>query len=194
MTVKALLTFIGKVEGRNDYNVVWGRINKLDHPPKPLTTMTIREVLAWQDKIDARYQSEAAGTYQILEDTLRGLYAEAGLTLDDKFDINGQDALAVQLLKRRGLKQFLAGATTVEQFCNEIAKEWASMPVVSGPKAGKSYYGGDGLNKSLVPVDVFKGVVASVRDNQPLPPIGVDTTPVTPSFWVWLFRLLTGSK
>jgi muramidase (phage lysozyme) len=170
MSVKPLLDFIGKIEGRNDYNIVWGGIKAKDWPPKHLTTMTIREVLAWQDRIDPRYMSEAAGTYQILEDTLRGLYAEAGLTLDSMFDRDGQDALAVQLLKRRGLKKFLAGQMSVNDFCNSLAKEWASLPLVSGPNVGKSFYGGDGLNKSLVSVKAFTDVVASTRANIPVTP------------------------
>lgn len=169
MSVKPLLDFIGKIEGRGDYNIVWGGIKAKDWPPKHLTTMTIREVLAWQDKIDPRYQSEAAGVYQILEDTLRGLYAEAGLTLDSLFDRAGQDALAVQLLKRRGLKKFLAGQMSVNDFCNSLAVEWASLPVVSGPKTGKSFYGGDGLNKSLVSVKAFTDVVSSIRPSIPNP-------------------------
>jgi muramidase (phage lysozyme) len=169
MSVKPLLDFIGKIEGRSDYNIVWGGIKAKDWPPKHLTTMTIREVLAWQDRIDPRYMSEAVGVYQILEDTLRGLYAEAGLTLDSLFDRAGQDALAIQLLKRRGLKKFLAGQMSVNDFCNSLAMEWASLPVVTGPKTGRSYYGGDGLNKSLVSVKAFTDIVLSIRPSIPNP-------------------------
>lgn len=165
MNVKPLLDFIGKIEGRGDYDIVWGGIKVKDRPPKRLTTMTIREVLAWQDRIDPRYMSEAAGVYQILEDTLRGLYAEAGLTLDSLFDRDGQDALAIQLLKRRGLKNFQAGQISVDEFCNRLAKEWASLPIVTGPGRGKSFYGGDGLNKSLVSVEAFTAAVRAIQPN-----------------------------
>ena len=204
MSVKPLLDFIGKIEGRSDYNIVWGGIKAKDWPPKHLTTMTIREVLAWQDKIDPRYMSEAAGVYQILEDTLRDLYAEAGLTLDDLFDRAGQDALAVQLLKRRGLKKFLAGQMSVNDFCNNLAMEWASLPVVSGPKTGQSYYGGDGLNKSRVSVKAFTDVVSSIRPiipnlrpepaKQPEPAPRVDVFAIIAAAIRLLFSNLFGGK
>lgn len=164
MSVADLLDFIAKPESGGDYNVVWGGIRKADRPARPLVRMTIGEVLAWQDSIDARYQSEAAGRYQIMEDTLRGLYAEAGLGLADLFDAGNQDRLAVALLKRRGLREYLTGQIGAEAFANNLAKEWASLPVVSGPKKGRSYYAGDGLNKSHVSVDAFLAAVRSARD------------------------------
>ncbi|MCE2843167.1 MAG: hypothetical protein LW689_10520, partial [Novosphingobium sp.] len=90
-------------------------------------------------------------------------YAEAGLTLKSLFDRAGQDALAIALLKRRGLDKYLSGALTVKQFCNELAKEWASLPVVSGKGKGRSYYHGDGLNAALVDVAPFLAAVAAVK-------------------------------
>jgi hypothetical protein len=51
------------------------------------------------------------------------------------------------------LNRYLEGRTTLEQFGNSLAKEWASLPVVAGKKKGRSFYAGDGLNKSLTGVD-----------------------------------------
>lgn len=161
--MKPLLDFIADHESNGDYNIVWGGIKRANRPPKPLTQMTIREVLAWQDRIDPLYRSEAAGRYQIMEDTLRGLYAEAGMTLDSKFDEAGQDRLAIALLRRRGLDKFLHGYLSVNKFCNELAKEWASLPVVDGPKKGRSYYAGDGLNSAGVDVEPFIAAVQALR-------------------------------
>jgi hypothetical protein len=160
---KKLLDYIAKHESDGDYNVVWSRIKKEDRPAKPLTEMTIGEVLEWQDRIDPHYPSEAAGRYQILEDTLRGLYTEAGLSPADPFDGINQDRLAVRLLRRRGLADFLVKRITAEKFANSLAKEWASLPCVSGPKKGRSFYGGDGLNRALADVESFLAVVRSVR-------------------------------
>lgn len=203
MNVKPLLDFIAKPESGGDYNIVWGGIAKKDRPPKPLTTMTISEVLAWQDSIDARYQSEAAGRYQIMEDTLRGpdqrraLWNEAGLTLSTVFSEGTQDKLATQLLKRRGLMEYLDGKIDAVQFANNLAKEWASLPVVSGPKKGRSHYAGDGLNKAHVSVDAFLAAVKSVaalpkgernapdRSQKP-------ETDNAPGFWASLFTALMG--
>jgi hypothetical protein len=161
--------------------------------------MTIREVLAWQDRIDPLYRSEAAGRYQILEDTLRDLYVEAGMTLDSKFDKAGQDRLAMALLKRRGLDKFLHGYLSVNKFCNELAKEWASLPVVDGPKKGRSYYAGDGLNAAGVDVEPFVAVVQSMRPKVP-PAMNLETIgeaqayapQPTPSMWESLIALIMG--
>lgn len=163
---KPLLDFIAQHESRGDYNVVWGGIKAKDRPPKNLVEMTIGEVLDWQDLIDPPYRSEAAGRYQIMEDTLRGLYPDAGLSIAHLFNEQNQDRLAVQLLRRRGLGDYIAGRLTAERFANNLAKEWASLPCVSGEKKGRSYYSGDGLNKSLVDVEPFLEVVRMVmRDN-----------------------------
>jgi muramidase (phage lysozyme) len=214
--MRPLLDFIAEHESEgaarrlqmSAYDVIWGGIKGANRPPKPLTQMTIREVLAWQDRIDPLYRSEAAGRYQIMEDTLRGLYAEAGMTLDSVFDKAGQDRLAMALLKRRGLDRFLHGYLSVNQFCNELAKEWASLPVVDGPKKGRSHYAGDGLNAAGVDVEPFVAAVQAIRPKikqaaqvipprPPAPPPDVarpDPVPEPPSggFFMRLWRALSG--
>jgi muramidase (phage lysozyme) len=188
MNVKPLLDFIAKPESGGDYNVVWGRIKPADRPKRPIVSMTIAEVLAWQESIDARYQSEAAGRYQIMEDTLRPLPAAAGLKMYDLFNEANQDALATVLLRRRGLDKFLAGQISAEEFANNLAREWASLPVVTGPKAGRSFYAGDGLNKSHVSVEEFLAAVRAVKDvSAPAPTPGP-----APGFWASLFTALAG--
>lgn len=177
--LKPLLDFIAKYESRGDYNIVWSGIRSNHKPKKPLVTMTIGEVLDWQDSIDPHYMSEAAGKFQILEDTLRGLYREADLTLSDKFNEKNQDRLAVALLRRRGLDAYMSGQITANKFCNSLAKEWASLPVVTGPKKGRSYYAGDGFNKAHAPVDGFLSAVLAVRETiaHPSPDVIVHPDP-----------------
>lgn len=119
MNAAPLLDFIAAHEsegaakrlGISAYDVVWGGIAKADRPKKPLSSMTVGEVLAWQDSIDKQYMSEAAGRYQIMEDTLRGLYSEAGLTLRSRFGKTEQNRLAVALLYRRGLPDIWPGSS-----------------------------------------------------------------------------------
>ena len=60
--------------------------------------MTVREVLAWQDSIDPKYRSEAAGKYQIMEDTLRDEVGKGSVSLNDVFNASTQDRLGVALL------------------------------------------------------------------------------------------------
>jgi len=160
--LNTLLAFIREPESGGDYNIVWGGIRKKHRPPYLLTTMTIKEVLAWQDSIDPIYRSEAAGAYQIMEDTLRDLYPHAGFDGSEVFGIDTQDRLAIALLKRRGLDRYLAGKLSTTKFANNLAREWASLPVVSGSQKGRSAYAGDGLNKSHVAVEPFLDAVRSV--------------------------------
>ena len=103
MNVKPLLDFIGKHESRGDYNAIVWLVDKRRYPPKPVSNMTIGEVLDWQDSIDRYQNSEAVGKYQIMEDTLRGIYRPAGLDRNDMFNARNQDYLATYLLRRRGL-------------------------------------------------------------------------------------------
>ena len=190
--MKALLDFIAKPESGGNYNIVWGGIKKQHRPPRPLVEMTIGQVLAWQDSIDPFYMSEAAGKYQIMEDTLRGLYSQAGMGLNDLFDEQGQDRLATQLLKRRGLRAYQRGEISTETFANNLAHEWASLPMVTGPKKGRSVYAGDGLNKSHVSVSDFMAAVRTIKTASPVSPPPVDHVPVTraPSFWADLFAAI----
>ena len=159
--VKPLLDLIAKYESRGDYNIVWGGIKKKDHPPKPLVEMTVQEVLDWQDSIDRKYMSEAAGRYQIMEDTLRGLLHIVGP--DELFNEENQDRLAIGLLRRRRLDDYLEGRMSIHSFGNNLAKEWASFPVVKGRKYGRSYYSGDGLNEAHVKVHQVLEVLEEIK-------------------------------
>ena len=190
MSVKPLLDFIAKPESGGDYNIVWGGIKAQHRPKKPLVTMTIAQVLAWQDSIDALYPSEAAGRYQIMEDTLRGLWPEAGMTLLSLFNEPGQDKLATTLLRRRGLVAYMEGKISADDFANRLAMEWASLPVVTGPKKGRSYYAGDGLNKSHVSVEAFLAAVRAVKDAPKPVAVSPRPYPVTKSPWAALVAFI----
>jgi muramidase (phage lysozyme) len=162
-----LLSIIRRHESQGNYDVVWSGIKANDQPPRPLTQMTIGQVLAWQDSIDQRYNSEAAGAYQILEDTLRGLYRSAGLSLFSRFNRDNQDRLAIALLERRGLSRYRAGTLTDVDFAQELSREWASFPAQTVDKRGRSatgqsYYAGDGLNRSFTSKSAVLAAVRSV--------------------------------
>lgn len=185
MNLQPLLAFIRSHEAPKGYNQVWSGIKKQHLPPRPLTQMTIREILRWQDSIDALYRSEAAGAYQFMEDTLRAQFALAGLGLDQVFDADAQDQLAIHLMRGRGLNAYVSGHMTAEQFSNSLAKEWASLPVVTPVRrtakdkswvvpAGASYYSGDGLNAALTPVGPFLAAVRAIKAS------GATTKPKAP--------------
>ena len=131
-----VLEFIGALEAPGGYDVVSSYAAA--PPPKPLTDMTVGEVLDWQESIDARSKSEAAGRYQIMEDTLRKyLVPTMGLTGRERFSPAMQDAMAVVLMKRRGWNP---RSRNYVKMGNGLAQEWAALPVLSGPKAGLSFY------------------------------------------------------
>jgi hypothetical protein len=87
---------------------------------------------------------------------------------------------------------------TAEAFANSLAKEWASLPVVTGKKKGQSYYSGDGLNKALVNVEPFLAAVRAARDGAPAPVdhVAPARAPVTgwPAFLAALLAFLKGRK
>jgi hypothetical protein len=130
-----LLEFIGTLEAPKVYDSY--SYYAAAPPPKPLTTMTIRQVLAWQDRIDARSKSDAAGRFQIMEDTLRGLVTSEGVNQNLVFNEATQNRLGMMLLKRRGWNP---NSQNYVAMANSIAKEWAALPLVSGPNKGQSVY------------------------------------------------------
>lgn len=159
---KVILAYIGALEAPKGYDQVYGGILPEDRPPKPLTTMTIREVLDWQQRIDPKYRSEAAGQYQIIEKTLLDLVRQGYVSEGDLFDAETQDYAGWTLMRRRGYDSFASGLLKPEAFGDRLAREWASLPVLTGPKRGASYYAGDGLNKALTKADTFEAVLKAV--------------------------------
>jgi len=171
-----LLDFIGNKESEG-YDDISGLVSRSLYPTKPLTKMTITEVLDWQESIDDSQLSEASGRYQIMEDTLRGfnndkdkgpgspLYTRAGLSGGDLFSPENQDLMAIVLLEQRGLSKFLAGKIDEFDFANNLASEWASLPLVTGKNAGKSKYANDAAgNRSLTSVDAILKVLKEVKN------------------------------
>lgn len=177
--IRSLMEFIQRFESsgavkfqgvESAYQVVYGGIAAADRPTVALTTMTVAEVLAWQDGIDGSYLSEAVGAYQVLEDTLRGLVDSGQIDPGLLFNETTQDTVAKLLMERRGLSKYLAGELSAEDFADNLAREWASFPVVRDQKGanrhvkrGQSYYAGDGLNKAHADVGEFLNVVRLMR-------------------------------
>lgn len=121
---------IGQLESRSDYNTMAGGENK-----KQLTSMTINEVLQYQNSRGRNMK--AAGKWQIMPNTLRGLKKSMNLTGEELFTPEMQDRMAFELaMNRKGYRQF-ANATGNEKLAlmgaaqNDLAKEWASMPMAN---------------------------------------------------------------
>ena len=115
-------------------------------------------------------KSSAIAAYQFLTTTLDSLKVSLKLKGTEVFDEVFQDDLAVALMIRRGYTTYMSGAITAEVFCNRLAMEWASLPVVTPVKgahrqlkAGQSYYAGDGLNAALHKPAVILNAVRALR-------------------------------
>lgn len=152
---------IGQLESRSDYNTMAGGGNK-----KQLTSMTINEVLQYQNSRGKNMK--AAGKWQIMPNTLRGLKKSMNLTGEELFTPEMQDRMAFELaMNRKGYRQF-ANATGDEKLAlmgaaqNDLAKEWASMPMANDA---------EGMNRlkqlrSKFQQDLTKGAKVSKRGRQ----------------------------
>jgi muramidase (phage lysozyme) len=148
--VTEFLSFVQSLEAPAGYNQIYsddGTKQELD-----LANMTIDEVIANQtSRISAGSASSATGGLQIMRDTLLDLKKDLGLTGQEFFDEETQLALGLALLERRGLSKFRSGALTADQFADNLAMEWAALPLSNG----KSYYSKVGRNRALTDRETF---------------------------------------
>lgn len=157
-----------KAQGVPDaYSVVYSGIPASRRPKAPLVTYSIDEILDWQGFVVGKGSaSSAAGAYQIIRRTLAGIPIPG----DRIFDAACQDAAALILLDRRGWAKCESGAMTPESFADQLAREWASLPVQKAQQGasrqvqrGQSYYAGDGLNAAHAsPEEVVAAIRASL--------------------------------
>lgn len=160
---KPLLDTISIGESHGNYDAYFGHGNNVDSPR--LTDMTIAQVLAFQQQLlDDDSPSTAVGRYQDLNRTLLGVAEEDHVDLNTtKFDEHEQDELAIVLLKNRGLDDFEQGRITWQQFAHNIAKEWASLPSVTGPHPESSVYEGDGLNHAIISIPQIEHALEEIK-------------------------------
>ena len=205
-----LLDFIRKTEvGRTDrasYDVIYGQNqNKL---PKPITSMTVGELVDAQADFTKRFKSSASGGYQFMRKTLQNLSRELRLNGRQVFDPDLQDRLGYHLLKRRGYEAFMAGQISATEFGRRLAMEWASFPVLAKTLGGgqdhngkllnlmvdrgQSYYAGDPLNKALVKPEGIEQLLEKVKAasstvNKPEPAVRQPDEPLLKSKRAWLW-------
>jgi len=186
-----LLDFIAGLEtnrqGQAAYETIIGyRNEKPGTLPKPITEMTLEELLAEQKRWvrNLKAPSGAAGRYQIIRPTLLSLIAELGVPLSATFAPKLQDRFGLALLQRRGWSQFAAHALSLRDFGNRLAREWASFPVLSRQQGahrtverGESYYAGDGINASLTKATNAEAVLAEVLTELSRAPAPAKPTP-----------------
>lgn len=159
----SLFDLIGEKESNGNYNAFFGNAANKE---VEFTSMTVKDVRSWQDRfVRNGSKSSAVGKYQIIRKTMDSLIDEMGLTGEELFDEVLQDRMAETLANRRGLDKWKAGKISDEKFANNLAKEWASFPVIGGSKHGRSYYAGDGLNKALISPESVLSALQKDKNN-----------------------------
>lgn len=143
------------------YDDFWGS-NAKDDPrylatPKPLTKMTLDEVLEWQednfydftDEEKARQMkqhgrswessSRALGKYQFVNTTLKNLIEKEGnFDKSQLFDADMQDYLGEKLMNQIGLKDWETGKKSDRDFAKDISKTWEGVDSDEALKALKA--------------------------------------------------------
>lgn len=157
---RKILDFIGQFESNGgDYDIVYSGYK--DELEKPLTDMTVKEVLALQNKMKSS-GSSAVGAHQFINSTLLEEIKKQKISKDTLFTSDLQDELIIGRLKRvRGLDKWMSGSLDTEAFAKNLSKEFASLP---NPETGKSYYDKKaGNNKSLTNTADVLGTLNKIK-------------------------------
>lgn len=184
-----LLAFIRETEtGRKDrsaYDTIYA--HKEGKLPKPLTTMTLGDIIDAQRGWSKNFGSSAAGAYQFMRATLIDMSKALNLSGNLIFNADLQDQLGYELLKRRGYAEYVAGKIDRTEFGKRLAQEWASFPVLTACKGahrtvqrGETYYAGDKLNKALVSPDKVEQILLTARKAPDPAPIDAAKTAGVP--------------
>ena len=153
-TEDTVLDLVGELEAPGGYDTVYYGVRVT--PPRPITTMTVGEVLDWQrEAVRGGSVSTAAGRYQIIRPTLQGLVDQGVVSPGTRFDTATQDRLGRHLLHETGYRAGNASPVAADR----IARVWASLPRTSGTDPGRSYYEGIAGNHALINASSWLGVL-----------------------------------
>lgn len=162
---RPLLDLIAKAEGTaaprgREYNetLAYGAYTG---GPVNLVSMSLQTVDDLQSKMlrhpANRWNSSAAGRYQIVRTTRRAIEQRLGITRDELFDKDMQDRMACYLLGFRGIDEYLKGRLSRYDLLDNLAKEWASFP----NRNNQGHYDGQRTGTSVAEV---LGVLAEVQE------------------------------
>lgn len=153
---KQILDLVAGGESNGDYNAVYGiPVGSSTQPD--FSSMTISQVQQYQrNRITSGQDSSAVGKYQFIQSTLSETVERAGFNPDTTyFTPEVQDQLMTTRLDQRGLSIWKKGNMDNNTFQDNLAKEFASVPVATAQKGahgailpGQSYYEGDGINSA----------------------------------------------
>jgi hypothetical protein len=175
----------GEAKTWNDYNFynkngLNSRVNAKNTQPfsdKLLTEMTIGKVMEYQSMSrSGKGQLWATGQFQIIPDTLKGMYGKAGLNKDSLYNEKNQTAIADELIDAEStLPKYLNGSiedtdANLKKAALDIATIWSSLGVPYSLTNYKgvyrpynaSYYGGD---KASVSTEAVQAILRKQRNS-----------------------------
>jgi len=151
----------GEAKTFNDYNYytssgLVSRVNAKNTLPfsnKPLTEMTIGEVIGYQSQSrSGQGQLYATGQFQVIPSTLQGIYGNAGLNLKSLYNEKNQQKIADTLINEKTiLSNYLTGKiedtdANLKRASLDVAKIWSSVGIpyaTNGRAYNQSYYSKD---------------------------------------------------
>ena len=149
---RGLLDFIYKYESGGNYNR-WNT-QTVNAPKIPITEMLVGDIIKFQAAEEGN--GGAAGAGQIKVAKMRELVEAGVLRLDEKFSDKAQDRANSALLDGRGFNDWVSGALSQADYGNNLAMEYASIPLLSDfqhkkrglLKGGFSFYRNDAAGNS----------------------------------------------
>lgn len=154
---RPVLELIGTIEAPRGYGTITGFART--HPSRPITQMTLSEVMAWQTRIRAQGAvSTAVGRYQFTRNTLREIISRFDVSADQLLNRRTQDYMARLLMY---LCDFYDAQAEVTDVGNCLAGRWAALPMLSGPKKGRSRYQGVAGNHARTSVTIFRATLST---------------------------------
>ena len=153
-TERDMLDLIGSLEAPEGYDQVYGGVKLA--PPRPITSMTVQEVMTWQRQATKTAVSSAAGRYQVIRETLNGVVKQGVVSLNERYTPAVQDRIGAYLLAQTGYRD----GDSSNKVLNRVSDVWAALPRVSGAGAGVSTYEGYAGNHALLDAQSYKQYAA----------------------------------
>ena len=161
-----ILDAVYEAESNSNYDQ-W-HLNAKNIPEKPLTEMTVEEIMRYQGD----NKGPAAGAGQIKFDTLQYLIDYGTIQPTDVFTVETQDKAHSRLLDRRGFQAWVSGEMSNTDFGQNVAKEYAGIPLLADEEVngvlrprGSSRYGGS--NVARIGLDDWEGLLATAKTATP---------------------------
>jgi len=181
-----MLDLIGRAEGTDKgrgYNETLG-YGAYTGGNTNLVGMTLEQIDKLQIAMLAhpknKWNSSAAGRYQIVRPTLREIIRTKNIPTTRLYNERMQDEAACFLLGKRGIDEWLKDRLPLDNLLVAFAQEWASFPT----PAGRGYY--DGQNAAISVQEVIETLrlvrVRWLRREVPEP----DVYDRSVGFWAWL--------